>query len=72
MPIYEYECKSCSNHFERLQRMSDPMPSICPKCGSDVIHRIMSVPFLQFKGKGFYITDYPKKGSSEKSPGKNK
>jgi putative FmdB family regulatory protein len=68
MPLYEYECDECRHRFERIQKFSDPRVEICPKCGGKV-HKLMSSPAIQFKGSGFYITDYAKKdsGSAEKS-----
>ena len=68
MPIYEYECVLCHQRFERLQRLSDPQVSSCPSCGG-AVHKRFSVPALQFKGSGFYITDYARKpGGSVGSP----
>lgn len=63
MPLYEYECDSCGNRFEKIQKFSDPLVDICPKCGKTV-HKLMSSPAIQFKGSGFYITDYAKKEST--------
>jgi putative FmdB family regulatory protein len=63
MPLYEYECDSCGNRFEKIQKFSDPLVDICPKCGMSV-HKLMSSPAIQFKGSGFYITDYAKKEST--------
>jgi putative FmdB family regulatory protein len=60
MPLYEYECDACRHRFERIQRFSDPLADTCPKCGGPV-HKLMSSPAIQFKGSGFYITDYAKK-----------
>jgi putative FmdB family regulatory protein len=60
MPLYEYECDACGHRFERIQKFSDPLANACPKCGGPV-HKLMSSPAIQFKGSGFYITDYPKK-----------
>jgi len=57
MPIYEYECVRCHQRFERLQRLSDPLVTACPSCGG-AVHKQFSVPALQFKGTGFYTTDY--------------
>src|SRR3954469_5107652 len=70
MPMYEYECDACSHRFEKIQKFSDPLEQTCPKCGGHV-HKLMSSPAIQFKGSGFYITDYPKgdKGSAPKSDG---
>src|ERR1700726_1074045 len=60
MPLYEYECDACGNRFEHIQKFSDPLVNKCPKCGGPV-HKLMSSPAIQFKGSGFYITDYAKK-----------
>jgi putative FmdB family regulatory protein len=60
MPLYEYECDACGHKFEKIQKFSDPIESTCPKCGGPV-HKLMSSPAIQFKGSGFYITDYAKK-----------
>ena len=70
MPLYEYECDACGHRFEKIQKFSDPLEETCPKCGGHV-HKLMSSPAIQFKGSGFYITDYPKgdKGSPPKSDG---
>ncbi len=57
MPVYEYECDVCHERFERLQRLSDPLIKKCPHCGGPV-QKLFSVPALQFKGSGFYVTDY--------------
>jgi len=59
MPLYEYECLVCGHRFERIQRFSDPPASECPACGG-AVRRLLGVPALQFKGSGFYITDYGK------------
>ena len=59
MPLYEYECLLCGHRFERIQRFSDPPASECPAC-SGAVRRLLGVPALQFKGSGFYITDYGK------------
>ncbi len=66
MPLYEYQCESCESRFEKIQKFSDPLVDVCPKCGGKV-RKLPSSPAIQFKGSGFYITDYPKKSSSEAS-----
>jgi putative FmdB family regulatory protein len=73
MPLYEYECDDCGHRFEKIQKFSDPLEDTCPKCGGPV-HKLMSSPAIQFKGSGFYITDYPKgdKGTAPKSDGGKK
>ena len=70
MPLYEYECDACGHRFEKIQKFSDPLEDTCPKCAGHV-HKRISSPAIQFKGSGFYITDYPKgeKGSAPKSDG---
>lgn len=70
MPLYEYECDACGHRFEKIQKFSDPRADTCPKCGG-AVHKLMSSPAIQFKGSGFYITDYPKgeTGSAPKSDG---
>ena len=63
MPLYEYECKKCKHRFERIQKFSDPHIKKCPKCGGTV-EQIISAPAVQFKGSGWYVTDYAKKSSA--------
>ena len=63
MPLYEYECDTCGHRFEVIQKFSDALVSICPKC-SGPVHKLFSSPAIQFKGSGFYITDYAKKTST--------
>ena len=69
MPLYEFECEDCKTRFERIQKFTDPNPDVCPSCGKGHIRRMLSSPAIQFKGSGFYITDYAKKSSSEASSG---
>ena len=72
MPLYEFECESCHRRFERIQqKFSDPPPDVCPHCGQGPIRKLMSTPAIQFKGSGFYITDYGKKGSDSSSGAKD-
>lgn len=59
MPLYEYECDACGHRFEVIQKFSDPPADRCPKCRRTV-HKLFSSPAFQFKGSGFYVTDYPK------------
>lgn len=63
MPLYEYECKKCGHRFEKIQKFSDKMVKKCPDCGGQV-EQMISAPAVQFKGSGWYVTDYAKKGSS--------
>ncbi len=67
MPLYEYECTN-SHRFEKIQKFSDPPVTACPTCGASV-HKLMSSPAIQFKGSGWYITDYPKKDSTTAGKG---
>lgn len=64
MPLYEYLCDSCGHRFERIQKFSDPPVTDCPSCGGKVQKQISS-PAIQFKGSGWYITDYAKSGKSD-------
>lgn len=65
MPLYEYQCESCQNRFERIQKFSDPPIETCPLCGKGPVRKLLSSPAIQFKGSGWYITDYAKKSSSD-------
>jgi putative FmdB family regulatory protein len=62
MPLYEYECDACSHRFETIQKFSDPPIERCPKCGG-AVRKLQSAPAFQFKGSGWYITDYARKDS---------
>lgn len=59
MPLYEYECFLCRYRFERIQKATDSHLAKCPSCGGEV-RRLLGVPALQFKGSGWYVTDYGK------------
>ena len=69
MPLYEYQCEACGKRFEVIHKFSDPPVETCKVCGKGPVQRLMSSPAIQFKGSGWYITDYAKKGSGE-SPAK--
>ena len=62
MPLYEYVCDDNGHRFEVIQKFSDPPIEVCPKCGSRV-HKAISSPAFQFKGTGWYVTDYARKDS---------
>jgi putative FmdB family regulatory protein len=62
MPIYEYKCQACGKRMEKIQKMSDPPCKKCPSCNG-ALTKLISSPAIQFKGSGFYITDYAKKNS---------
>ena len=58
MPLYEYECEACHQRFEVIQKFTDPTPDVCARCGKGPVRRLVSTPAIQFKGSGWYITDY--------------
>ena len=64
MPLYEYQCEACHARFEKIQKFSDPLVEVCPSCGGKV-NKLLSSPAIQFKGTGWYITDYAKKSSTD-------
>jgi putative FmdB family regulatory protein len=66
MPLYEYQCKKCHHRFEKIQKFSDAQPKKCPKCGG-ALEQLISAPAVQFKGSGWYVTDYAKKSSAPAS-----
>ena len=66
MPLYEYQCDTCGHRFERIQKYSDPPVETCPVDGGPV-KKLLSSPAIQFKGTGWYITDYAKKPASGES-----
>jgi len=63
LPLYEYECPK-DGTFERMQKFSDPPVTACPTCGGPV-EKLLSAPAIQFKGTGWYITDYARKGQGD-------
>ncbi len=67
MPLYQYQCESCAHRFEVIQKFSDAKISVCPECGGPV-QKLLSSPAIQFKGSGFYLTDYGR-GTTSKSEG---
>jgi putative FmdB family regulatory protein len=66
MPLYEYQCTKCGHRFEKIQKYSDKMVRKCPDCGGRV-EQMISAPAVQFKGSGWYVTDYPKKSHAPAS-----
>ena len=70
MPNYEYLCKKCGHRFEKIRKFSDKQLRKCPECGG-VIEQVVSAPAVQFKGSGWYVTDYPKKSSAPSSSSTN-
>jgi putative FmdB family regulatory protein len=70
VPIYEYECESCDERFEVMQKFSDKPVKKCPRCGG-AVHKVLSAPALLFKGTGWYVTDYasPERKKAQKADG---
>jgi len=66
MPLYEYQCKKCGHRFEKIQKFSDKPVKKCPECGGSV-EQTISAPAVQFKGSGWYVTDYAKKSHAPAS-----
>jgi putative FmdB family regulatory protein len=66
MPLYEYQCKKCGHRFEKIQKFSDKPVKKCPECGG-VVEQTISAPAVQFKGSGWYVTDYAKKSTAPAS-----
>jgi len=60
MPLREYRCKKCKHQFEKIQKFSDKPLKKCPECGG-VLEELLSAPAVQFKGSGWYVTDYARK-----------
>lgn len=68
VPLYEYQCKKCHSLTERIQKFSDPPLTTCPHCGGE-LEQLLSAPAVQFKGSGWYVTDYAKRSSGSTSSG---
>lgn len=62
MPLYEFRCESCGHLLETILAFSDPLPSTCEACGGP-LKKLLSAPAVQFKGSGWYLTDYGRSGS---------
>ena len=75
MPLYEYQCDACGARFELIRKFSDPPLTTCPTCGKDQVRKLISSPAFQFKGSGWYVTDYARKseggGESKASASKD-
>ena len=65
MPLYEYECQQCQHRFEKIQSFSATPETVCPKCGG-ALEKLISAPAIQFKGAGWYVSDYSAKGAASK------
>jgi putative FmdB family regulatory protein len=77
MPLYEYECDACGQRFEAIRKFSESDLDACSLCGKGPVRRLMSSPAIQFKGTGWYVTDYSSKGkagteSTDSSKGQTK
>ncbi len=66
MPIYEYRCEACGETTEVIQRLDEPPLEICPRCGG-ALKKLLSAPAFQFKGSGWYVTDYARSGGGKKT-----
>ena len=71
MPLYEYECDACGQRFEVIRKFSDPPLDACTLCQKGPVRRLLSSPAIQFKGTGWYITDYAQKGKTDKGDSKD-
>lgn len=67
MPIYAFQCAECGHHFDRLQKLSDPDPEICPSCGKPAIKRQLTAPSFRLAGGGWYETDFKKDGDKKRN-----
>ena len=67
MPIYEFQCNACGHRFDRLQKLSDPDPSVCPTCGAPQVQRQISAPSFRLAGGGWYETDFKKDGDKKRN-----
>jgi len=70
MPLYEYKCKKCGHRFEKIVKFSDPPAKKCPKCKKGTLEQLISSPAIQFKGTGWYVTDYAGKSAPPEESGK--
>jgi len=68
MPLYEYECTKCGHRFEKIQKFSDKLIRTCPECGGRV-EQVLTAPAVQFKGSGWYVTDYASKSGGAAAEG---
>ncbi len=73
MPLYEYQCNNCGHRFEKIVKFSDEPIRVCPQCGQEAVEQLISAPAVQFKGEGWYVTDYARRnpaGSTSSSSDK--
>lgn len=67
MPIYAFECDACGHNFERLQKLSDADPTVCPECGAEQVRRQLTAPQFRLAGGGWYETDFKKEGDKKRN-----
>jgi len=67
MPIYGFECGKCGHRFDRLQKLSDPDPTVCPHCGAEQLRRQLTAPSFRLSGSGWYETDFKKDGDKKRN-----
>ncbi|HTA64319.1 MAG TPA: zinc ribbon domain-containing protein [Xanthomonadaceae bacterium] len=67
MPIYGFECDACGHRFDRLQKLSDPDPTLCPDCGAEKLRRQLTAPSFRLSGSGWYETDFKKDGDKKRN-----
>ncbi|WP_045728269.1 zinc ribbon domain-containing protein [Xanthomonas sp. GPE 39] len=67
MPIYAFQCAACGHSFDRLQKLSDPDPEVCPACAAPAVKRQLSAPAFRLSGSGWYETDFKKEGDKKRN-----
>ena len=67
MPIYAFQCRACGHRFDRLQKLSDPDPTICPVCGAEAVSRQVTAPAFRLAGSGWYETDFKSGGEKRRN-----
>ncbi|MGV8930766.1 MAG: FmdB family zinc ribbon protein [Luteimonas sp.] len=67
MPIYAFQCSTCQHSYDRLQKLSDPDPEVCPECGAHTLKRQLSAPSFRLAGSGWYETDFKKDGDKKRN-----
>ncbi|WP_394540102.1 zinc ribbon domain-containing protein [Lysobacter enzymogenes] len=67
MPIYAFQCNACGHSFDRLQKLSDPDPTVCPECGAEQVGRQLTAPQFRLAGGGWYETDFKKDGDKKRN-----
>ncbi|KRA15076.1 transcriptional regulator [Lysobacter sp. Root983] len=67
MPIYAFQCSACGHSFDRLQKLSDADPSVCPSCGAEAVSRQLTAPQFRLAGGGWYETDFKKDGDKKRN-----